>query len=746
VKPPSIRRKLKAILMAVSALTVVVACGTFLGLNTYFIRRSSEEELRTLAAIVAGQAQAALAFDDAKAAAEILDPLRQKGDISGAEILTAGGRSFARFSGNDEATFEVRHDVVAGGQTLGAVVLRSNLLPFRERLNRNLLIAGLVVLLALLTSSILGARLQRLITGPILHLADTVRSVVERKDFTLRAVRTTRDETGFLIDGFNDMLAQIQVQDASLRRMRDDLEQRVKARTAELSRTNEVLEVEVAQRKRAMAELQQENTERRRAESALREAELRYRQLVQTVQAIVWRADARTFQFTFVSQEAENLLGYPVGQWLSEPQFWADHLHPEDRAWAPAHCMKAAGEGRAHEFAYRMVAADGRVVWLRDIVTVLMQDGKPREFIGVMVDITRQKDAEACMRESEERYRRLFESSPDAILIENEGTVVLMNPAAERLLGAENPEDLMEHGVFDATRRALQLASAPDAIPGSFEDTWRRLDGTPVEVEVTAIPFTHRGRNGSQILARDITKRKEGDRLKSEFISTVSHELRTPLTSIRGSLGLLAAGKAGPLPTVAKPLVDIANNDCQRLVRLINDLLDIQKIEAGRMEFRMKPLEIAALVERSIETNRSYGDQFGVRFAFEKSDRELRVQGDPDRLHQVLANLLSNAAKFSPKGGTVEVSVRRIDGSVRLAVRDHGPGIPEEFRKRIFQKFAQADSSDTRQKGGTGLGLSICKAIVERHQGIVGFDPAAGGGTVFWFEIPLLPAEAPLLA
>jgi PAS domain S-box-containing protein len=746
VKPPSIRRKLKAILMAVSALAVVVACGTFLGLNTYFFRRSSEEELRTLAAIVAGQVQAALAFDDPKAAAEILDPLRQKDDISGAEVLGAGGRSFARFSVDDEAAFEVRQDVVAGGQTLGAVVLRSNPRPFRERLNRNLLIAGLVVLLALLTSSFLGARLQRLITGPILHLADTVRAVAERKDFSLRAVRTTRDETGFLIDGFNDMLAQIQVRDASLRRMRDDLEERVKARTAELSRTNQVLEVEVAQRKRAMAELQQENAERRRAESALREAELRYRQLVQTVQAIVWRADARTFQFTFVSQEAENLLGYPVGQWLSEPQFWADHLHPEDRAWAPAYCMKAAGEGRAHEFACRMIAADGRIVWLRDIVTVLMQDGRPRELIGVMVDITRQKEAEAAMRESEERYRRLFESSPDAILIESQGTVVLMNPAAERLLGAENPEDLAEQDVFDATRRALQLASAPDAVPGSFEDTWRRLDGTPVEVEVTAIPFTHRGRHGSQILARDITKRKEADRLKSEFISTVSHELRTPLTSIRGSLGLLAAGKAGPLPTVAKPLVDIANNDCQRLVRLINDLLDIQKIEAGRMEFRMKPLEIAALVERSIETNRSYGDQFGVRFALEKPDGELRVQGDPDRLHQVLANLLSNAAKFSPKGGTVEVAVRRTDGSVRLAVRDHGPGIPEEFRKRIFQKFAQADSSDTRQKGGTGLGLSICKAIVERHQGIVGFDPAAGGGTVFWFELPLLPAEAPLLA
>ncbi len=739
MKESSIRRRLKVILMAVSGTAVMVACGAFLALNFYFLRLGSEQDLQALAGVVAKQCESALAQDDPDAAADILAALKSREDIVGADVLTATGERFTGFSTPDRAVLEVRHEILEGGKVLAAVVLRSDLRHVRDRLQRNVLIAGLVILLALLTASLLAARLERVITRPILHLADTVRAVAERKDFSLRAVRSTRDETGYLIDGFNDMLAQIQVREATLQKMRSFLEERVKNRTAELTRTNEVLEVEISQRKKANAELQQENSERRRAEAALRQAEVRYRQLVETVQAIVWRADARTLQPTFVSPEAEKLLGYPAQDWLADPSFWIGRVHPADREAVVEACRLAAAQGHHLEIAYRMIAADGRQVWLRDIVKVVCENGVVRELIGVKVDITRQREAEAATRESEERYRHLFESSPDAILIESEGSVILMNPAAERLLAARNPEELVGSVVFNPSRREeaeLRLATDPDAPPGTFEDTWRRRDGREVEVEVTVIPFTHRGRPGSQILARDITRRKEADRLKSEFISTVSHELRTPLTAIRGSLGLLAAGKAGAIPAVAKPLVDIANHDCQRLVCLINDLLDIQKIEAGRMDFRMKPLDVVPFVRRVVETNRSYGDQFGVSFAVQASEEDLQVTGDPDRLHQVFANLLSNAAKFSPRGAQVEVAVERAGDSVRFSVRDRGAGIPEEFRGRIFQKFAQADSSDSRQKGGTGLGLSICKAIVERHGGEIGFEPAEGGGARFWFALP----------
>ncbi len=184
-------------------------------------------------------------------------------------------------------------------------------------------------------------------------------------------------------------------------------------------------------------------------------------------------------------------------------------------------------------------------------------------------------------------------------------------------------------------------------------------------------------------------------------------------------------------------LIDIACKNSERLIRLINDILDIEKIESGKLVFNLAPIALLPIVEQSLEVNRSYGEQLGVRFQLAEPVCGITVSADSDRLTQVLTNLLSNAAKFSPPHGTVVVSVRRLGASVRVAVADQGPGIPKVFRSRIFQKFAQADSSDTRQKGGTGLGLSISKAIVERHGGTIGFEAAPGGGTIFFFELPL---------
>jgi len=237
-------------------------------------------------------------------------------------------------------------------------------------------------------------------------------------------------------------------------------------------------------------------------------------------------------------------------------------------------------------------------------------------------------------------------------------------------------------------------------------------------------------------IARDVTERKEVERLKSEFVSTVSHELRTPLTSIRGSLGLIAGGVGGELPAQVKALVDIANKNCDRLITLINDLLDMEKIESGKMAFDLKPQALLPIIEQALEGNRAYGEQFSVTFRLVAALPEVRVNVDRDRLLQVMSNLLSNAAKFSPPGGSVEVSLTRQGAAVRVAVADHGEGIPAAFNDRIFEKFSQADSSDTRKKGGTGLGLSISKAIVERMGGHIGFDSEVGLGTTFHFVLP----------
>jgi signal transduction histidine kinase len=226
----------------------------------------------------------------------------------------------------------------------------------------------------------------------------------------------------------------------------------------------------------------------------------------------------------------------------------------------------------------------------------------------------------------------------------------------------------------------------------------------------------------------------------------VSHELRTPLTSIRGSLGLLAGGAAGDLPEAARSLLDIAASNCERLVRLINDILDMEKIESGKMAFVPEPVALAPLVEQAVLSNRAYAHGFGVEIRIEEAVPG-RVLADADRLHQVLTNLLSNAARHSPRGAAVEVRVRRAAGRLCVSVADRGAGIPPEFQPRVFEKFAQADTSSTRREKGTGLGLSISRAIIERHGGRIWFETAPGAGTTFSFELadldagPVLPSS-----
>ncbi len=236
---------------------------------------------------------------------------------------------------------------------------------------------------------------------------------------------------------------------------------------------------------------------------------------------------------------------------------------------------------------------------------------------------------------------------------------------------------------------------------------------------------------------QDITALKKVERLKDEFISIVSHELRTPLTSISGSLGLVAGGVAGPLPEPARNMVEIARRNADRLVRLINDLLDVQKIEAGKLTLHRQPLDLGELVRQSLDVNRPYAERFGVTFVFEGPRDPLPVRGDNDRLHQVMTNLLSNAAKFSPRGAEVRVSVDRVGENARVAVTDRGPGIPAAFRDKIFGKFEQADASVRRKQEGTGLGLNITKSIVDMHGGHIGFETEEGQGTTFFFELPL---------
>jgi signal transduction histidine kinase len=229
------------------------------------------------------------------------------------------------------------------------------------------------------------------------------------------------------------------------------------------------------------------------------------------------------------------------------------------------------------------------------------------------------------------------------------------------------------------------------------------------------------------------------ERMKSEFTAVVSHELRAPRTTIRGSLGLILGTMSPALPPKARDLLEIAQSNCERLVLLVNDILDAEKFAAGQMRFEMLPVALAPVVLQAVEANEGYARRLNVHIELEPVSAEWIVKVDAGRLIQVLTNLLSNAAKYSPPGGTVRVWVERRGDVLRVSVRDEGPGIPEEFRPRIFEKFSQADASAARAKGGTGLGLHIAQRFIEHMHGRIGFDSEVRAGSTFWVELPAAP-------
>jgi signal transduction histidine kinase len=263
-----------------------------------------------------------------------------------------------------------------------------------------------------------------------------------------------------------------------------------------------------------------------------------------------------------------------------------------------------------------------------------------------------------------------------------------------------------------------------------------------VDCSFVFLRLYRRGLAQIEEITQEHQKTKAALEIKSQFLSTVSHELRTPLTSIKGTLDLINSGVMGPLPAQMQPVLAVAGKNSKRLADLINDLLDLQKIEAGEMAFRFNLIDVGSLVEDSVAMSVGYAEQLGVSLTVALPEEEIFINGDADRLAQVMANLISNAAKFSHKGGIVDVSAKRIGDRVRIYVKDKGVGIPENAKERVFGRFSQVDSSDQRRVGGTGLGMSISKKIVERHDGHIDYESTLGQGTTFFIEFEVVPTAA----
>ncbi|MBK9740811.1 MAG: GAF domain-containing protein [Actinobacteria bacterium] len=320
----------------------------------------------------------------------------------------------------------------------------------------------------------------------------------------------------------------------------------------------------------------------------------------------------------------------------------------------------------------------------------------------------------------------------------NDGFLRMTGYTADELLG-RRPRDVL-HGsgtnaatetlIRDSMTRREPFSAELLAYKNSGEAFWVALDSNPL-LGLDGEP------QGFMVMASDITDRKRVERMKSEFVSTVSHELRTPLTAISGALGLVSGGVTGELPPKALGMVEIAQKNSQRLAILIDDLLDMEKLVEGKVTIDSVVQPIMPIIDRAIVDNEAYAVKYGVKILSDERAEDTLVDVDGLRLLQVLANLLSNAAKFSPSGSTVRVRVRLGEAVVRVEVSDHGPGIPESFRESIFEKFSQVDASDSRQRGGTGLGLAISKELVERMHGSIGLASSPDEGSTFYFELPI---------
>lgn len=347
-------------------------------------------------------------------------------------------------------------------------------------------------------------------------------------------------------------------------------------------------------------------------------------------------------------------------------------------------------------------------------------------------------DMASALAAAMRKERAILENAFDVICsIDSNGKFISVSPACERLLGYAQPELIGKEYiqlVVEADRPAtvaavLNVVSAPG---GQFENRLIRNDGSAIDV-LWSVQWS-KPEQSLFCVIHDITQRKIIERMKQEFVSMVSHDLRTPLTSVQAAITLLLSGAGGQLSANGVEILNMADDNIGRLIALINDLLDIEKMESGKLQLNLSPTPLQTVFDSSVNAVQGFARTQQIDIAVTPTD--LQIDADADRIVQILVNLVSNAIKFSPKASTVTIEASAADDTVEIRVIDQGRGVPEEQRKTIFDRFQQVNATDAAEKQGSGLGLAICKAIVEGHGGTIGVSAGEKGGSIFWFKLP----------
>jgi PAS domain S-box-containing protein len=499
----------------------------------------------------------------------------------------------------------------------------------------------------------------------------------------------------------------------------------------------------------ALAKAKSEVEERN---AMLRKSEERFRAISTLSPVGIFRSDPLG-RVTYVNEKWLEIADLSLEEAMGTG--WHRSLHPESKekiavAWDAAvrHCEKYVCE-------QLYLKKDGTTTTCYvQALPEFDHEGDLVSYIGTVTDISEQKVVEEQLSQAAEETRIALAELASQKLAMDEHAIVAVTDTKGTITYANSKfceiSKYSRDELIGQNHRLLSSGHHPEPFfTDMFKtiangDTWNgeirncAKDGTLYWVDTTITPF--KDANGKVIqyvaIRTDITERKRVETLKSEFVSIVSHELRTPLTSLVGSLGLIHSGALGEMPAKAASLLEIAQRNAQRLVALVNDILDIEKIDSGSLEMRFAACDIVKFAEQVLAENDAYGENLGVQFELEAPSGDVFVRADKERLNQVLTNLLSNAAKFSPRGGVVTVKLTRENENIRISVRDCGPGIPPEMQEKIFERFHQVDSSDSRKIKGTGLGLSICKQIAEQHGSEIHLRSTPGEGATFFFCLP----------
>jgi len=675
----TIKRKLTLIIMLTCSVALVLACAAILLFEHAGTRQILKHNTQVMANVIGANSSAALSFKDQNAAKETLGALRAEPYVLSACLYTHDGQVFATYyrEGSTQTppppvdeegltfgdtTLNLFHKITLEGDVVGTVLIQSDLRLIRERLQTYLGIIGVVMLSATVVAFLLSLRLQKLISGPILHLADTANSVASQKNYSIRADKSSNDEMGVLIDRFNEMLSGIQERDAKLLAAQTGLEKRVDERTKEL-------QLEIA--------------ERARVQDELRISRQKFETLVNSIQGVVWEADPKSFAFSFVSEQAERLLGYPRDQWISDAAFWRSHIHPDDQLLAQNFRIQGLEQEKPSQFEYRMIASDGRAVWLREISTFTMEAGVAKALRGVLFDITEHKQAE---EELELLNKRLLESS--------------------------------------------RLAGMAEVATGVLHNVGNVLNS--VNVSSTLICNQVRGSRTSRL--RDVILL-----LNQNSTDLAGFLMNDPKGKIIPSyLTNLAERLLQEQQELLKELELLVKN-----IEHIKEIVAMQQNYA-RVSGIIESLSVRNLVEDALQMHSAAMARHGILVIREYQEVPV-ISMDKHKVLQILVNLIRNAKYAMDTSGRrdkrLTVSIRmNAENFVEVSVTDNGIGISQENLTRIFSH------GFTTKRDGHGFGLHS-GAIAAREMGgrLYARSEGPGSGATFVLELPLTasrPAQA----